>query len=80
LITLKEQALNQEIQRSLSNRHTNWVINERLTLNVSLKTEEDIEAAVKFFNDVIQWAGLNATPEHRLTQDIRLSYINQTEN
>jgi hypothetical protein len=25
----------------------------RLTLNVSLKTEEDIEEAVKFFNDTI---------------------------
>jgi hypothetical protein len=39
-------------------------INERLTLNVSLQTEEDTEAAVKFFNDTIQWAGWNATPEH----------------
>jgi hypothetical protein len=28
-----------------------------LSLNVSLKTEEDIEAAVKFFIDTIQWAG-----------------------
>jgi hypothetical protein len=28
------------------------------------KTEADIEAAVKFFNDTIQWAGWNATPEH----------------
>jgi hypothetical protein len=33
-------------------------------LNVSLKTEEDIEAVVKFFNDTVQWAGWNATPEH----------------
>jgi hypothetical protein len=39
-------------------------INQRLTLNVSFKTEEDIEASVKFFNDTIQWAGWNATPEH----------------
>jgi hypothetical protein len=30
------------------------LINQRLTLNVSLKTEEDIEAAVKFFNDTVQ--------------------------
>jgi hypothetical protein len=30
----------------------------------SLKTEEDIEAAVKFFNDTIQWAGWNAIAEH----------------
>jgi hypothetical protein len=69
LITLTPHALNQEKQPSLSNRHTNWddfryLINQRLTLNVSLKTEEDIEAAVKFFNDTVQWAGRNATPEH----------------
>jgi hypothetical protein len=54
---------------SLNNRHTNWddfrqLINERLTLSVSLKTEEDIEAAVKFFNDTMQWVGWNATTEH----------------
>jgi hypothetical protein len=59
--------LNQEIQPRLNNRHTNLDdfrqhINKRLTLNISLKTEEDIEAAVKFFNDTIQWAGWNATP------------------
>jgi hypothetical protein len=48
-----------------TNRHTNWddfkrLINERLTLNVSLKAEEDTEAAVKFFNGTIQWAGLES--------------------
>jgi hypothetical protein len=69
LITMTTHALNQEKQRSLSNRHTNWddfryLINQRLTLNVSLKTKKDIEAAVKFFNDTVQWAGWNATPEH----------------
>jgi hypothetical protein len=72
LNTLEAHALNQEIQPRLNNRHTNWddfgqLTNERLTLNVSLKTEEDIEAAVKFFNDTIQWAGWNATPEHTET-------------
>jgi hypothetical protein len=63
-ITLTAHALNHEKQPSLSNRHTNWddlkhFFNERLTVNVSLKTE-DIEAAVKFFNDTIQWARWNA--------------------
>jgi hypothetical protein len=62
LITLKAHAPNQEKEQSLSNLHTNWddfrhLINERLTLNVSHKTEEDIGAAVKFFIDTIQWAG-----------------------
>jgi hypothetical protein len=59
LITITSHALNQEKQPSLSNRHTNLddfrhLINQRLTLNVSLQTEEDIEAAVKFFNDTVQ--------------------------
>jgi hypothetical protein len=42
----------------LNNRHTNWDV------NVSLKTNEDIEAAVKFLKDTIQWAGWNAMPGH----------------
>jgi hypothetical protein len=61
LITLTAHTLSQENQPSLSNRHTNWddfrhLINQTLTLKVSLKTKEDIEAAVKFFSDTIQWA------------------------
>jgi hypothetical protein len=77
LITLTSHALNQEKQPSLSNRHTNWddfrnLITERLTLNVSLKTEGDIEAEVKFFNDTVQWAGWNATPEQ--TDSIKTYY------
>jgi hypothetical protein len=84
LITLEAHMLNQEKQPSLNKRHTSWddfgqLINERLTLNISLKTKEDIEAA--FNNDTIQWAGWNATPEHTGTlKDTGLSYINQTEN
>jgi hypothetical protein len=49
------------------------LINERSTLNVSLKTEEDIEAAVKFFNDKIQWAGWNRMAEH--TDTLKNSHI-----
>jgi hypothetical protein len=40
------------------------LINERLTLNNSLKTEENTEAAVKLFNDTIQWESWNAMPEY----------------
>jgi hypothetical protein len=36
----------------------------RLTLNVSLKTEEDIEAAVKFFN--IQYSGQVGTQRQNI--------------
>jgi hypothetical protein len=39
----------------------------RLTSIFSLKTKEDIVAAVKFFNDTIQWAGWNAMPDHTNT-------------
>jgi hypothetical protein len=51
----------------LSNRQTNWdlfrhLITERLTLKIPLKTPEDIEEAVKLFNDTVQWAGWTATP------------------
>jgi hypothetical protein len=72
LITLAADALGHENELILSNRHTNWdeirrLVNERLTLNIPLETEEDIEAAAKFFNDTIQWAGWNATPEHKRT-------------
>jgi hypothetical protein len=69
LTTLEAHTLNQEIQPRLNNRNTNLddfrqLINERLTLNVFLKTEEDTEAAVKCFKDTIQWTGWNAMPEH----------------
>jgi hypothetical protein len=37
-----------------------------------LKTEEDIEAAVNVFNDTVQWAGWNTTPEHT---DILKTYV-----
>jgi hypothetical protein len=41
---------------SLSNKLTNWdyfklLINERLLLQIPLKTTDDIEEAVKFFTD-----------------------------
>jgi hypothetical protein len=39
------------------------LINEKLLSSISLKTEEEIEAAVKFFNDTIQWEGWKAAPE-----------------
>jgi hypothetical protein len=53
LITLTAHVLNQEKQPSFKSGHTYWddfrrLINDRLTLNVSLKTAQDIEVAVKF--------------------------------
>jgi hypothetical protein len=80
LITLKAQALNQEKQASLINRHTSWdnfrkLINDRLTLNVSFKTKDDIEVTVKFFNDTMGKLECNART-YRHSQDIRLPHIN----
>jgi hypothetical protein len=54
----RADVLNQGKEPILTNRHTNWddfrcLINERLSLNITLKTEEDTEAAAKFFNDKI---------------------------
>jgi hypothetical protein len=55
-----------------ANQHVNWdhfrlLVNKRSFLKVPLKTEEDIEAAVTFFNDTMQWAVWNATPENTAT-------------
>jgi hypothetical protein len=65
----------------LSNRQTNWdlfrhLITERLTLKIPLKTPEDIEEAVKLFNDTVQWAGWTATPSP--TPQPRLPSLHQT--
>jgi hypothetical protein len=70
LITPTADALNQENEPILRNRNTNWndfrrLVNERLTSNIPLKTEEDIEAA-----------GWNATAEHKGAQRILLPYNN----
>jgi hypothetical protein len=67
-ITPTAYALNQEIRPSSNNGHKNWddfrhIANERLNLNISLKNE-DIEAAVKFFNYTMQWARWNAMRKH----------------
>jgi hypothetical protein len=42
--------------------HFKHLINERLLLQIPLKTTDDIEAAVKFFTDTVQWAGWKPTP------------------
>jgi hypothetical protein len=68
LVTLTSHAINQDPQTSLSNRRTNWdyfshLIHQQLILQVPLKTTDDAEAAVKFFNDTVQWASWKATPK-----------------
>jgi hypothetical protein len=72
LITLNLSALDQTPQPTLCNSKTNWnffrqLITASLTLHVPLKTEAHIEDAVKYFTDIIQWAGWTATPENTYT-------------
>jgi hypothetical protein len=72
LISLNLRALHQASQPTLCNRKTNWDyflhrITTNLSLHVPLKTEVQIEDAVKYFTDLIQWAGWTATPETTCT-------------
>jgi hypothetical protein len=69
LVTLSTQAILRVPQPRLFNRKTHWdafryLLNERLLLNVPVKTDSDIEAAIKSYNIIIQWAGWTTTPEH----------------
>jgi hypothetical protein len=69
LVTLSTQAILRLTQPRLCNRKTDWdplshLINERLLLKAPLKTDSDIEAAIKNINDIIQWTGWTTTPEH----------------
>jgi hypothetical protein len=65
LITIIADLLNKEKEPSLSNKLTNWddfrrLVNGRLTSNIPLKTEEDIEAAARFFKDTMGRLECNA--------------------
>jgi hypothetical protein len=67
LITLNLRALRQAPQITSCNRKTNWdyfrhPISTNLTLHLPLKTDGQIEDAVKYITDIIQWAGWTATP------------------
>jgi hypothetical protein len=67
IVVLITHALPPEHPPHLNNRRTNWdffrlLITERLTFNIPFKSTEDIEEAVKLFNETIQWAGWTSTP------------------
>jgi hypothetical protein len=69
LVTLSTQAILRVPRPRLFNRKTDWNVfrhlnNERLLLKVPFTTDPDIEAAIKNFNGIIQWAGWTTTPEH----------------
>jgi hypothetical protein len=59
LVTLSTKTIHRILQPRLCNRKTDWdayrhLLNERLLLNVPLKTDSDTEAAIKNFNYIIQ--------------------------
>jgi hypothetical protein len=67
LISRPTQAFLHSPPPRLYNQRTNWeafrdLINKHLQLHIPLKTESDIEDAVKDFNHTIQWAARNTTP------------------
>jgi hypothetical protein len=67
LVTLTSQPISPDPPPSLSNRLANWdyfkhPLNQRLLLQIPLKTTDDTEEAVKFFTDTVQWAGWKANP------------------
>jgi hypothetical protein len=66
LVTLTSQPIRPDTPPRLRNKLANWdyfkhLINERLLLQIPLKITDDIEEAVTFFTDTVQWAGLKAT-------------------
>jgi hypothetical protein len=76
LITLATQSIPREPQPRICNRKTDWdvfrlLLNWKLLLNIPLNTDSDIDAAINNFNDLIQWAGWNSTPENTATHQIK---------
>jgi hypothetical protein len=67
-VTLSTQAILRVLQLKLCKRKIDWyafrhLLNDRLLLNITLKTDSDIEVAIKDFKDIIQWAGWTTTLE-----------------
>jgi hypothetical protein len=67
LVTLTSQACHHDTQPRLCTKHTNWnyfryILNQRLTLHIPLKTTNNIDEAAKLFTDSVQCAGWLATP------------------
>jgi hypothetical protein len=67
LVALTSQPILSDPPPSISNRLTTcdyfkYLINQRLLLQIPLMTTDDIEEAVKFFTDTVQWAGWKETP------------------
>jgi len=67
LITLCKKVLRSHLPRTLTNQHTNWAqftstIARKCSLSISLKTNDEIEEAVKNVTDMLKEAATDATP------------------
>ena len=67
IVTYSTQILEQLPRRSLCNRNTNWtlfqaLIDEKLSCNIPLRTEENINQGIDILNKIIQEAAKEATP------------------
>lgn len=72
MVMLSSRLLNQPVPATLTNKKTDWekfryLIRERLTLDVSLKSAEDIDNAVENLTRAIQTAAWGSTPEIQQT-------------
>lgn len=76
LATLGTNIILKEKAPTLTNKHTNWnlfreIVQETLDTDIPLKSTKDLETAVVHFNQVVQNAARQATPEP-------VKYINST--
>jgi hypothetical protein len=78
LVTLTSQALHKDPPPSLCN-YFSYLIHQRLTPHVPLKTPNDVEDAVKFFTDTVVGRVEGDTQTSRSEQNPRLSDHNQTK-
>lgn len=79
ILTISSSVIKKEPPFSLSNNNTDWnhfrkLINENLSLKMSLKTTEEIETAVENFNSALQECALQASPHQKIKAVCQMSY------
>lgn len=68
LVQISTDIIHKQKPASLTNRSSNWdlfrnLLEERININISLKSAEEIDEAVENFTQNIQYAAWKATPE-----------------
>jgi len=67
IISLKTEIQRKQIPPNLTNKHTDWnnfkeLIEENLNMNISIKTADELDEAIEYFNKTIQQAAWKSTP------------------